>query len=81
MSTWLPRPLSFGCGLTARGSRLDGHVHDHDEICLVADQATEIRHGGVWRRAAPGDIFLFRRGELHGYRNARDEEPHLWLVH
>ena len=44
---WLPRPLSWGCGLTARGSSLLGHVHEgHDEICLVANQPTEIRHGG-----------------------------------
>ncbi len=82
MTDWLPRPLSWGCGLTARGGSLLGHVHDaNDEICLVANQATEIRHGGIWRQAVPGDVFLFRRGEVHGYRNARDQEPHLWLVH
>ncbi len=80
--TWLPRPLSWGCGLTARGGGFSGHVHEtHDEICLVANQATTIRHGGVERPAEPGTVFLFRRGELHGYRNQRDQEPHLWLVH
>jgi len=79
---WLPRPLSWGCGLTARGGSYAGHVHDnHDEICLVANQATTIRHGGVERFAEPGTVFLFRSGELHGYRNARNQEPHLWLVH
>lgn len=79
---WLPRPLSWGCGLSARGGGFSGHVHDsHDEICLVANHATTIRHGGVERSAAPGTVFLFRRGELHGFRNAPDQEPHLWLVH
>ena len=79
---WLPRPLSWGCGLTPRGGGFDGHIHHgHDEICLVANQGTTIRHGGIERPAEPGTVFLFRRGELHGYRNARDQEPHLWLVH
>jgi AraC-like DNA-binding protein len=79
---WLPRPISWGCGLTPRGGGFEGHVHaGHDEICLVANQGTTIRHGGVERAAEPGTVFLFRRGELHGYRNARDQEPHLWLVH
>lgn len=78
----LPRPLSLNCGLTPRGGGFAGHVHDgFDEICLVADQPTTIRHGGVERLAQPGTVFLFRRGEAHGYRNARDQEPHLWLVH
>lgn len=79
---WLPRPLSLSCGLTPRGGGFAGHVHErHDEICVVADQPTTIRHGGVERPAAAGTAFLFRRGEMHGYRNARDQEPHLWLVH
>ncbi len=77
----LPWPYSFGCALTPRGGGFPGHAHDHDEICLVANQGTIIRHAGVERQVGPGTVFLFRRGELHGYRNAIDQEPHLWLVH
>jgi hypothetical protein len=79
---WLPAVASASCGLTPLGSALDGH-HEHpvDEICLVANQPTEIRHAGRWRQAAPGTCFLFRRGEQHGYRNPPQAEPHLWLVH
>jgi AraC-like DNA-binding protein len=80
--TWLPHPVSWTCGLTARGGSFSGHVHHAcDEICLVANMGTTIRHGGVEREASPGTVFLFRHGECHGYRNATDQEPHLWLVH
>ena len=82
MSDWLPLVLSAGCTLTARGGGFDGHIHgDHDEICLVANDGTLIRHGGVERAVDAGTVFLFRRGELHGYRNGPGQEPHLWLVH
>jgi hypothetical protein len=79
---WLPRPLSWGCNLTPRGGGFPGHIHaDHDEICLVANHGSIIRHGGVERPAEAGTVFLFRRGEFHGYRNLPDQEPNLWLVH
>lgn len=81
MEPWLPQPLSWSCALTARGGGFDGHVHEHDEICLVLGDGTVMRHAGVERAAAPGTAFLFRRGELHGHRNGPGQEPHLWLVH
>lgn len=82
MPDWLPRVISTACALTPRGGGFDGHAHDdHDEICLVANDGSIIRHGGVEREAEAGTVFLFRRGERHGYRNRARQEPHLWLVH
>lgn len=81
MGRWLPSPLSWACDLTPLGGGFDGHRHANDEICLVANDATTMRHGGVERPAPAGTMFLFRRGELHGYRNGPRQEPHLWLVH
>lgn len=79
---WLPTVISTGCMLTPRGGGFSGHIHaDHDEICLVANQPSWIRHAGHERVAEPGTVFLFRRGEFHGYRNEAHHEPHLWLVH
>jgi len=78
---WLPRPLSWGCDLTPLGGSFPGHAHACDEILLVANHGTVIRHGGRERAAEPGTVFLFRRGEDHGYRNAAHQEPHFWLVH
>ncbi len=78
---WLPRPLSWSCTLTPRHGAFPPHAHDMDEICLVVGDGTTIQHAGTWRPARPGTVFLFRHGERHGYRNAADQEPHLWLVH
>jgi hypothetical protein len=81
MHHWLPSPLSWGCDLTQRGGGFPGHVHTHDEICLVANHGSLVRHAGIERQVRPGTVFLFRRGEDHGYRNSPQQEPHLWLVH
>ncbi len=79
--SWLPAVVSMGCSLTEVGGGFEGHAHDWDEICLVAGDGSVIRHAGVERSAAPGTVFLFRRGEQHGYRNGPRQEPHLWLAH
>jgi len=82
MPEWLPLVVSAGCSLTPRGGGFAGHIHaDHDEICLVANEGSIIRHAGVEREVEAGTVFLFRRGEFHGYRNLPRQEPHLWLVH
>jgi len=79
---WLPSAISTSCQLTPRGGGFPGHIHaEHDEICLVANEPSWIRHAGRERLAQPGTVFLFRRGEFHGYRNDAKHEPHLWLVH
>lgn len=58
------------------------HVHQGiDEWCLVTEGTTTIRHAGVDRSAVPGDLFLFRSGEAHGYRNRAAAAPVLWVIH
>ncbi|MEK7413354.1 MAG: AraC family transcriptional regulator [Planctomycetota bacterium] len=78
---WLPQVISSYCLLTPRGSAFDDHVHAFDEICLVANHPSWIRHAGRERLVKPGTVFLHRRGEHHGYRNELGQEPHLWLIH
>jgi len=67
--------------VTDRGGGFAGHQHDYDEICLVANDASTIRHGGRERHCHAGTVFLFRRGENHGYCNDASQQPNLWLVH
>ncbi|MEK7412794.1 MAG: helix-turn-helix transcriptional regulator [Planctomycetota bacterium] len=79
--SWLPHALSWGCTQTDPGGGFTGHIHEHDEICLVANDGSHMRHGGRERACEAGTVFLFRRGELHGYRNGPRQQPNLWLVH
>jgi len=78
---WYPHALSWGCSQTDPGGGFSGHAHEHDEICLVANDGSLMRHGGVERPCEAGTVFLFRRGEVHGYRNGPRQQPNLWLVH
>jgi hypothetical protein len=57
------------------------HEHEMDELCLITGSSTCIIHGGIETRAEDGTLYLFRRGERHGYINRGREEPHLWVVH
>ena len=79
--SWLPRPLFWCCDLLEPQDGFSGHQHVHDEICLVANDGSTIRHDDIERPTPAGTVFLFRRGERHGYRNGPHQEPHLWLVH
>ena len=77
----LPRVVSMGSSRTVDDGGFTLHTHLHDELCLVTDDATTITHGGRERAAPTGSLFLFRRGEHHGYRNARNQHCRLWVVH
>ena len=77
----LPLVVSMGSSLTLRGDGYTQHTHTNDELCLVTDDATTITHGGRERRAPTGTLFLFRRGEIHGYRNSPHQQCRLWVVH
>ena len=79
--TPLPRVVSLGSSLTARGDNHTRHTHTNDELCLITDDATTIIHGGRDWRAPPGTLFLFRRGEIHGYRNGPQQQCRLWVIH
>ena len=79
--TPLPRVVSLGSSLTTRGDHYVRHTHTNDELCLITEDATTIIHGGRERRAPPGTLFLFRRGEIHGYRSEPLQQCRLWVVH
>ncbi len=77
----LPRVISLAAMMTSADATCVLHVHLHDELCLVTDDSTTITHGGRARLAPPGTLFLFRRGESHGYRNDLRQRCRLWVVH
>ncbi len=77
----LPRVVSMGLSRTAEEGGHVLHTHTTDELCLVTDDVTTITHGGRDRLAPPGSLFLFRRGEDHGYHNAPRQHCRLWVVH
>ena len=77
----LPRVVSLGSSLTVGGGGYTRHNHSHDELCLITDDATIITHGGRERPAPQGTLFLFRRGEIHGYRNCPRQQCRLWVIH
>ncbi len=77
----LPRVVSMGAARTVDDGGFVLHTHTTDELCLVTDDATTITHGGRERAAPAGSLFLFRRGEHHGYRNAQNQHCRLWVVH
>ena len=76
-----PQVVSMGATLTSDGGNYTLHSHVHDELCLISDDATVIIHGGRERTARPGTLYLFRRGEAHGYRNRPGQRPRLWVCH
>ncbi len=80
-TVWLPRVVSMGCQSTARSGACDWHQHAHDELCLVSGDRGVLGHAGERLRIAPGTLFLFRRGEQHGYWNDARLSPHLFVVH
>lgn len=76
----LPAVRSMSDGRLRRGAHRLLHRHPHDELCLVGDPGTVIVHDGMARRAPPGTLFLFRRGEAHGFDS--DGAPtRMWVVH
>jgi len=71
----------MGCGLTRLGDGFGGHQHAFDEVCLITGDGTIIQHAGVEAPAPHGSLYLFRAGEVHGFRNARHQAPRLWVLH
>jgi AraC-like DNA-binding protein len=82
--SWVPSVISMSCFLTPLRGQVGErgwHEHEMDELCLITGSATCIIHGGAETRAEDGSLYLFRRGERHGFINRGREEPHLWVVH
>jgi hypothetical protein len=57
------------------------HTHPFDELCLIDTTTTTIGHAGRKQDASPGTLFLFKRGEQHGYWNTASQSPRLWVIH
>ncbi len=76
-----PRVVAMGVGRTAGNDSFHRHQHGYDELCLIVDGATTIIHDGSETAAPDGTLFLFRRGEIHGFRNGPSDQPQLWVVH
>jgi len=71
----------MGCGLTRLGDGFGGHRHAFDEVCLITGDGTIIQHAGVEAPAPHGSLYLFRAGEMHGFRNSSRQAPRLWVLH
>lgn len=76
-----PQIVTMGCRSSSRGEVWDWHIHPFDEICFVAEDSTTIGHGGRKAKADPNTLYLFRHGERHGFWNAPNESPDLWVIH
>jgi hypothetical protein len=76
-----PQVVSMNCLPTTGKQLCAWHTHSFDEWCLVADGSTTIGHAGIPHRAAPNTLFLFRRGERHGFWNTPIQKPSLWVIH
>jgi Helix-turn-helix domain/AraC-like ligand binding domain len=79
--SFFPIPESLGCMHTALGESYGWHTHPFDELCLVDGTSTTIGHASQQYRAEPGWLFLFRRGESHGYWNSTRQSARLWVIH
>jgi hypothetical protein len=58
------------------------HTHDFStEFCLITDDRLGIIHDGVETVAQHGSLYVFNRGEQHGFRNERRSRATLWCCH
>jgi AraC-like DNA-binding protein len=57
------------------------HRHLYDELCLFSGSSCTAIHAGREVTVHGDTLFLFRRGEEHGYFNAPGDRPTLWVVH
>jgi len=71
----------MGVSEWAGGASYRWHTHRHDELCLVTAGRTVIGHAGRRRPADAGSLFLFRRGERHGFWNEPEHSCELAVLH
>lgn len=76
-----PRIISIGNRGTSRGESWPWHTHPFDELCLIEGDSTVIGHGGKRTPAKSNTLYLFRRGEEHGFWNGAGQSPDLWVIH
>lgn len=73
--------ISMRCLRSATGAHCDFHSHPFDEFTLVTDDCTTNGYGLGKIQTAPNTLFLFRRGEAHGFWNTAAQSPRFWVVH
>lgn len=69
------------CVNTEPHSSCDWHSHPFEEFTLVTDSETVNGHANQKFPVAHGTLFLYRRGEPHGYWNGRGQNPRFWVLH
>ena len=77
----LPRVVSMSVTPSRPGDGCHRHRHAYDELCLFTGSACTAIHAGAELTVRPDTLFLFRRGEEHGYINAPGDRPTLRVVH
>ena len=76
-----PSVISMGPQSPEGGRHYEWHRHPFDELCLVAAGRTVIGHAGAQHATPAGTLYLFRRGERHGYWNAPAQGCRMLVLH
>ena len=50
------------------------HRHPNEELLIIKQGAIEALIGGEWKKVGPGSVVFFASNELHGVRNAGNEQ-------
>lgn len=82
MSGSLSRVHSVGWSRLPAAERYLRHTHDFStEFCLITGGRLGIIHDGVETVGEHGSLYIFNRGEQHGFRNERASRALLWCCH
>jgi hypothetical protein len=73
-------PLDILCRTLAPDDLIDWHRQEHDELCLVLEGKPGIGHAGGKHVPPPDTLFVFKKGEMHGFWNSRQAIARLWLL-
>ena len=73
-------PLYVSSHTAAPDTAHDWHSHLHDEFWLFLDGMPLVGHAGNKACPAPGTLFLFVEGEMHGFWNLGNVPVRLWSL-
>jgi hypothetical protein len=73
--------ISMRCRQTKAREHCEFHSHPFDEFTLVTDDSTTNGYALGKVHSEPNTLFLFRRGEDHGFWNAAVQSPRFWVIH
>ncbi|MBA2480181.1 MAG: helix-turn-helix transcriptional regulator [Planctomycetes bacterium] len=71
----------MGCFRTRVRTLSRWHIHECDELCLVSGSGIRLGHAGAETKPSGETLYIFRRGEQHGYWNDSLKEPYMWVLH